>query len=103
MEVRNRFPKTASGPESSFSLTRQAQTNHYDRRIWLADRFSDFFQQAADSKSQIRKSASQPAGHRYLLKEDQRDGLRINYPKSPVLHKLWGSFGVLAVSHDEYV
>eukprot|EP01049_Picozoa_sp_SAG25_P009598 SAG25_NODE_965_length_4521_cov_44.574401_5_plen_76_part_00 len=32
MEVRNRFPKTASGPESSFSLTRQAQTNHYDRR-----------------------------------------------------------------------
>jgi hypothetical protein len=31
----NRFPKTASGPESSFSLTRQAQTNHYmyDRRI----------------------------------------------------------------------
>jgi hypothetical protein len=27
------FPKTASGPESSFSLTRQAQTNRYDRRI----------------------------------------------------------------------
>jgi hypothetical protein len=26
-------PKTASGPESSFSLTRQAQTNRYDRRI----------------------------------------------------------------------
>jgi hypothetical protein len=25
-------PKTASGPESSFSLTRQAQTNRYDRR-----------------------------------------------------------------------
>jgi hypothetical protein len=42
---------------------------------WPID-FSDFFQQAADSKSQIRKSASQPAGHRYLLKEDQRDGLR---------------------------
>jgi hypothetical protein len=33
MEIRNRFPKTASGPESSFSLTRQAQTNRYDRRI----------------------------------------------------------------------
>jgi hypothetical protein len=30
MAIRNRFPKTASGgPESSFSLTRQAQTNHY--------------------------------------------------------------------------
>jgi hypothetical protein len=26
-------PKTAMGPESSFSLTRQAQTNRYDRRI----------------------------------------------------------------------
>jgi hypothetical protein len=25
--------KTAMGAESSFSLTRQAQTNHYDRRI----------------------------------------------------------------------
>jgi hypothetical protein len=33
MAIRNRFPKTASGPESSFSLTRQAQTNRYDRRI----------------------------------------------------------------------
>jgi hypothetical protein len=33
METENRFPKTASGPESSFSLTRQAQTNRYDRRI----------------------------------------------------------------------
>jgi hypothetical protein len=31
-------PKTASGPESSFSLTRQAQTNHYDRRIGQFDR-----------------------------------------------------------------
>jgi hypothetical protein len=33
----NRFPKTASGPESSssFSLTRQAQTNHYDRRATI--------------------------------------------------------------------
>jgi hypothetical protein len=28
-------PKTASGPESSFSLTRQAQTNRYDRRIFV--------------------------------------------------------------------
>jgi hypothetical protein len=27
-------PKTASGHESSFSLTRQAQTNHYDRRMF---------------------------------------------------------------------
>jgi hypothetical protein len=26
-------PKTASGHKSSFSLTRQAQTNRYDRRI----------------------------------------------------------------------
>jgi hypothetical protein len=25
--------KTAMGAESSFSLTRQAQTNHYDRRM----------------------------------------------------------------------
>ena len=33
MEVRNRSKETASGPESSFSLTRQAQTNRYDRRI----------------------------------------------------------------------
>jgi hypothetical protein len=33
----NRSKETASGPESSFSLTRQAKTNHYDRRIqWLA-------------------------------------------------------------------
>jgi hypothetical protein len=31
--IRNRFPKTASGHKSSFSLTRQAQTNRYDRRI----------------------------------------------------------------------
>jgi hypothetical protein len=31
--VRIDFTKTASGPESSFSLTRQAQTNRYDRRI----------------------------------------------------------------------
>jgi hypothetical protein len=30
-------PKTASGPESSFSLTRQAQTNRYDRRILSPD------------------------------------------------------------------
>jgi hypothetical protein len=29
----NRSKETAGGPESSFSLTRQAQTNHYDRRI----------------------------------------------------------------------
>jgi hypothetical protein len=30
MAIRNRFPKTASGPEwPSFSLTRQAQTNRY--------------------------------------------------------------------------
>jgi hypothetical protein len=35
MAIRNRFPKTASGPESLFSLTRQAQTNRYDRRIRL--------------------------------------------------------------------
>eukprot|EP01047_Picozoa_sp_COSAG01_P059040 COSAG01_NODE_7036_length_3382_cov_3.027719_5_plen_262_part_00 len=32
MAIRNRSQKTASGPESSFSLTRQAQTNRYDRR-----------------------------------------------------------------------
>jgi hypothetical protein len=38
MEIRNRFPKTASGPESSFSLTRQAQTNRYDRRILAGSR-----------------------------------------------------------------
>jgi hypothetical protein len=38
METENRFPKTASGPESSFSLTRQAQkTNRYDRRIRKAE------------------------------------------------------------------
>jgi hypothetical protein len=30
-------PKTASGPESSFSLTRQAQTNRYDRRTARKD------------------------------------------------------------------
>jgi hypothetical protein len=29
------FPKTASGHKSSFSLTRQAQTNRYDRRIFV--------------------------------------------------------------------
>jgi hypothetical protein len=28
-----RNSQRASGPESSFSLTRQAQTNHYDRRM----------------------------------------------------------------------
>jgi hypothetical protein len=28
--------KTAMGAESSFSLTRQAQTHHYDRRIVLS-------------------------------------------------------------------
>jgi hypothetical protein len=33
MEIRNRDEKTGRGHESSFSLTRQAQTNHYDRRI----------------------------------------------------------------------
>eukprot|EP01047_Picozoa_sp_COSAG01_P069639 COSAG01_NODE_10357_length_2185_cov_19.300575_2_plen_84_part_00 len=33
-------PKTASGHESSFSLTRQAQTNHYDRR-------TEYFRQSA--------------------------------------------------------
>jgi hypothetical protein len=34
-ENENRSKETAGGPESSFSLTRQAQTNHYDRRTGL--------------------------------------------------------------------
>jgi hypothetical protein len=33
MEIRNRPPENSRGPDSSFSLTRQAQTNRYDRRI----------------------------------------------------------------------
>jgi hypothetical protein len=33
MPIRNRDEKTGRGHESSFSLTRQAQTNRYDRRI----------------------------------------------------------------------
>jgi hypothetical protein len=37
MEVRNRDSETGRGHESSFSLTRQAQTNHYDRRIRIRE------------------------------------------------------------------
>jgi hypothetical protein len=33
--------KTAMGAESSFSLTRQAQTNRYDRRIFCSKLFAD--------------------------------------------------------------
>ena len=33
MEPENRDSETGRGHESSFSLTRQAQTNHYDRRM----------------------------------------------------------------------
>jgi hypothetical protein len=53
MEIRNRDEKTGRGHESSFSLTRQAQTNHYDRRTVDRRITSSIITTGAQSKTPV--------------------------------------------------